>query len=210
MRPPFLSFHLPIKQNNPTVVKDCFLVIKNLLNHFFISTLPKNPITSPIMTQLQVVLNKFYDEYVHNTSKKLKLIDAYLVYIVLTGITQFVYCCLVGSFPFNSFLSGFISTVSCFILGGKWIILIILFIAFYCGLLFSLSATSSESTKQGHIPRDYSRTWIRWLHPGSCDTSHCCHEFPGIKYCILNQTHYQYTIHAICTIHKLYIQFYLD
>lgn len=71
------------------------------------------------MTQLQVVLNKFYDEYVHNTPKKLKLVDAYLVYIVLTGIIQFVYCCLVGSFPFNSFLSGFISTVSCFILGGK-------------------------------------------------------------------------------------------
>lgn len=73
------------------------------------------------MTQLSVVLNKFYDEYVNNTPKKLKLIDAYLFYIVLTGVIQFIYCCLVGTFPFNSFLSGFISTVSCFVLGGKLI-----------------------------------------------------------------------------------------
>nr|ABY21317.1 defender against apoptotic cell death [Mayetiola destructor] len=69
------------------------------------------------MTNLKVVVNKFYDEYVNNTPKKLKLIDAYLFYVVLTGVTQFVYCCLVGTFPFNSFLSGFISTISCFVLG---------------------------------------------------------------------------------------------
>lgn len=73
------------------------------------------------MTNLKVVLNKFYEEYVQNTPNKLKIVDAYLVYIVLTGVIQFVYCCLVGSFPFNSFLSGFISTVSCFILGGMHI-----------------------------------------------------------------------------------------
>lgn len=71
------------------------------------------------MSNLKPVLAKFYDEYVNNTPKKLKLIDAYLLYIVLTGVTQFVYCCLVGTFPFNSFLSGFISTISCFVLGGK-------------------------------------------------------------------------------------------
>ncbi|GAB0090828.1 Dolichyl-diphosphooligosaccharide--protein glycosyltransferase subunit DAD1 [Sergentomyia squamirostris] len=69
------------------------------------------------MTNLKVVLNKLYDEYVNHTPKKLKIIDAYLFYILLTGIVQFVYCCLVGTFPFNSFLSGFISSVSCFILG---------------------------------------------------------------------------------------------
>lgn len=70
------------------------------------------------MTNISTVLAKFYDEYVNHTSKKLKMIDAYLFYILLTGIIQFVYCVLVGTFPFNSFLSGFISTVSCFVLGG--------------------------------------------------------------------------------------------
>ncbi|XP_041375885.1 dolichyl-diphosphooligosaccharide--protein glycosyltransferase subunit DAD1-like [Gigantopelta aegis] len=67
--------------------------------------------------KLTTVLGKFYDEYVHVTPKRLKLIDAYLFYILLTGVIQFAYCCLVGTFPFNSFLSGFISTVGSFVLG---------------------------------------------------------------------------------------------
>lgn len=71
------------------------------------------------MAQLQGVVSKFIGEYNSQTPKKLKLIDAYLFYILLTGIFQFVYCVLVGTFPFNSFLSGFISTISCFVLGGK-------------------------------------------------------------------------------------------
>lgn len=70
------------------------------------------------MSSLKLVMNKFYDEYTNGTPKKLKIVDAYLLYILLTGIVQFVYCCIVGSFPFNSFLSGFISTISCFVLGG--------------------------------------------------------------------------------------------
>lgn len=65
------------------------------------------------------VIGKFWHEYAKNTAKKLKIIDAYLLYIFLTGVIQFVYCCLVGTFPFNSFLSGFISCVSCFILAGN-------------------------------------------------------------------------------------------
>lgn len=71
------------------------------------------------MVNFETVVKKFYDEYINNTPKKLKLIDAYLFYIVLTGVIQFMYCCLVGTFPFNSFLAGFISTVSCFVLAGK-------------------------------------------------------------------------------------------
>ncbi|XP_074036942.1 dolichyl-diphosphooligosaccharide--protein glycosyltransferase subunit [Leptinotarsa decemlineata] len=68
------------------------------------------------MTKIIPVISKFYNEYRSKTSKKLKVIDAYLLYILLTGIVQFVYCLLVGTFPFNAFLSGFISCVSCFVL----------------------------------------------------------------------------------------------
>lgn len=71
------------------------------------------------MANLVAVLSKFYNDYNNKTPKNLKIIDAYLLYILLTGIVQFVYCLLVGTFPFNSFLSGFISSVSCFVLGGK-------------------------------------------------------------------------------------------
>ena len=65
------------------------------------------------------VVGKFYDEYMKTTPKKLKIIDAYLFYILLTGVIQFVYCALVGTFPFNSFLSGFISTVGSFVIAGE-------------------------------------------------------------------------------------------
>ncbi len=63
-------------------------------------------------------MKELWRRYTVDTPDKLKIVDAYLLYILLTGIAQFVYCCLVGTFPFNSFLSGFISTVGCFVLGG--------------------------------------------------------------------------------------------
>jgi len=65
------------------------------------------------------ILGKLYDDYSKQTPKKLKLVDAYMFCIMLTGILQFAYCCLVGTFPFNAFLSGFISTVASFVLAGK-------------------------------------------------------------------------------------------
>uniref|UniRef100_A0A1I8NPN1 Dolichyl-diphosphooligosaccharide--protein glycosyltransferase subunit DAD1 n=2 Tax=Stomoxys calcitrans TaxID=35570 RepID=A0A1I8NPN1_STOCA len=66
---------------------------------------------------MDLVVKKFSSEYISKTPRKLKLVDIYLGYVLLTGIIQFAYCCLVGTFPFNSFLSGFISTVCCFVLG---------------------------------------------------------------------------------------------
>lgn len=63
-----------------------------------------------------LVVRKLYEQYRDKTPTRLKIIDAYLGYILLTGVIQFAYCLLVGTFPFNSFLSGFISTVASFIL----------------------------------------------------------------------------------------------
>lgn len=68
------------------------------------------------MATVGSVVQKFLTEYGNQTPKKLKIVDAYLVYILLTGVVQFAYCCLVGTFPFNSFLSGFISSVGSFVL----------------------------------------------------------------------------------------------
>jgi len=68
---------------------------------------------------LIAVVKRFLEEYKSRTPQRLKLVDAYLAYVMLTGIVQFLYCCLVGTFPFNSFLSGFISCVGSFVLGGE-------------------------------------------------------------------------------------------
>ena len=65
------------------------------------------------------VVSRFLEEYTTTTPTKLKVVDSYLLYILLTGALQFLYCLLVGTFPFNSFLSGFISCVGSFILAGS-------------------------------------------------------------------------------------------
>lgn len=63
-------------------------------------------------------IGSLWTGYKTHTPKRLKLIDVYLTYILITGIVLFVYCALVGTFPFNSFLAGFISTVGSFVLAG--------------------------------------------------------------------------------------------
>merc|ERR1711953_163146 len=90
-----------------------FLV--NRVRHFLNKEIEIKRIMS--VTTLSNVVTKFLNEYSINTPTKLKIIDAYLTYVFLTGVIQFVYCCLVGTFPFNAFLSGFISCVGSFILG---------------------------------------------------------------------------------------------
>lgn len=112
-----------------------FLGYKVWLRHFLIIDIPVprvwfdttlNDYSENIIVKMTVltVVWKFWQEYTKTTPKKLKIIDAYLFYVFLTGVIQFVYCCLVGTFPFNSFLSGFISCVSCFVLGGILLIII--------------------------------------------------------------------------------------
>lgn len=72
------------------------------------------------MEQLSAATKKFYTGYKNDTPVSLKLIDVYLVYILFTGIFQFVYMALVGTFPYNAFLGGFISTVGSFVLAGRF------------------------------------------------------------------------------------------
>jgi len=61
-------------------------------------------------------LQTLFENYKKATPSLQKVIDVYLVYVLLTGVIQFVYVVAVGTYPFNSFLSGFISTVGCFVL----------------------------------------------------------------------------------------------
>jgi oligosaccharyltransferase complex subunit epsilon len=67
--------------------------------------------------ELTGIVGKFLSDYQKSTPTKLRLIDIYLAYVLFTGIIQFVYCCIVGTFPFNAFLAGFISCVASFVLG---------------------------------------------------------------------------------------------
>ncbi|KAJ3438025.1 dolichyl-diphosphooligosaccharide--protein glycosyltransferase subunit dad1 [Anaeramoeba flamelloides] len=62
------------------------------------------------------VFKRIFDGYKNSATQSLKIIDCFLLFQFLTGIFQFVYVFLVGKFPFNSFLAGFISTVGSFVL----------------------------------------------------------------------------------------------
>ncbi|KAH9983492.1 DAD family-domain-containing protein [Russula compacta] len=63
-----------------------------------------------------VALHTLWSAYLDATPSRLKFIDAFLTFLVLSGVIQFVYCVLVTSFPFNAFLAGFASTVGQFVL----------------------------------------------------------------------------------------------
>ena len=54
-------------------------------------------------------VDSLWRAYLDNTPSRLKLIDAFLVFIMLSGVTQFSYCVLVTNFPFNAFLSGYVT-----------------------------------------------------------------------------------------------------
>ncbi|VDC06232.1 unnamed protein product [Peniophora sp. CBMAI 1063] len=54
--------------------------------------------------------------YVDTTPSRLKFIDSFLVFLMLSGVMQFLYCILVTNFPFNAFLAGFSSNVGQFVL----------------------------------------------------------------------------------------------
>lgn len=56
-----------------------------------------------------------YAEY----PKIVKTVDLFVVAAILTAVAQFLYVCIVGTFPFNSFLSGFVSAIGTAILFGK-------------------------------------------------------------------------------------------
>jgi len=64
------------------------------------------------------VIGSFLSNYNKDTPQLLRIIDQFTLFAFLTGIAQLVYVIWVGTFPFNAFLSGFISTVGTFVLLG--------------------------------------------------------------------------------------------
>ncbi|KAF9142703.1 hypothetical protein BGX30_002383 [Mortierella sp. GBA39] len=71
------------------------------------------------MNDIKTAANSLLTAYIKDTPKSLKLIDSYMVYVLLTGIIQFVYVVIAGTFPNNAFLAGFISTVASFVLAAN-------------------------------------------------------------------------------------------
>ncbi|KAJ3032869.1 oligosaccharyltransferase complex subunit epsilon [Rhizophlyctis rosea] len=75
-------------------------------------------ISSAAQHQVDLV-HRLLTAYNKDTPQSLKLIDAYLVFIMLTGIIQFVYVILAGTYPYNAFLAGFSASVGTFVLAAN-------------------------------------------------------------------------------------------
>ncbi|KAJ2608111.1 Dolichyl-diphosphooligosaccharide-protein glycosyltransferase subunit dad1 [Coemansia sp. RSA 1365] len=65
------------------------------------------------------VLTKLARDYAATTPQRLKVIDTYMAFCVAVGLIQFVYCVLVGTFPYNAFLAGFGSAIACFVFAAN-------------------------------------------------------------------------------------------
>ncbi|KAG8218329.1 DAD/Ost2 [Butyriboletus roseoflavus] len=68
------------------------------------------------LSSIPHTVSALWKSYLQQTPDRLKFIDAFLAFIVLSGVIQFVYCVLVTNFPFNAFLAGFASSVGQFVL----------------------------------------------------------------------------------------------
>ena len=64
------------------------------------------------------IVSNFTTQYKKKTSKKIKLIDSFVVYSGVTGLIQLIYRLINGTFPFNSFLAGFFSCIGFLVLLG--------------------------------------------------------------------------------------------
>ncbi|PWW77492.1 defender against death DAD protein [Tuber magnatum] len=62
------------------------------------------------------ILGGILNTYSQSTPQRTKLIDAFLGFLVVTGVLQFAYCVVAGNYPFNAFLAGFCATVGQFVL----------------------------------------------------------------------------------------------
>jgi oligosaccharyltransferase complex subunit epsilon len=61
-----------------------------------------------------LAVQTLWGSYLDTTPARLKFIDAFLVFLILSGVIQFVYCVLVTNFPFNAFLAGWVIVVTWF------------------------------------------------------------------------------------------------
>lgn len=72
-------------------------------------------VPAPLPSATVNAVESLWKTYVENTPPRLKLVDSFLVFIMLSGIAQFAYCILVTNFPFNAFLAGSAASVRVFV-----------------------------------------------------------------------------------------------
>ncbi|KAK0731573.1 DAD family-domain-containing protein [Lasiosphaeris hirsuta] len=81
-----------------------------------VAATPAKKTTAASKQNWDQLFNNLVSYYQDSTPQRTKLIDAFLAFLAVVGVLQFVYCVLAGNYPFNAFLSGFSATVGQFVL----------------------------------------------------------------------------------------------
>mmetsp|Transcript_27858 Transcript_27858/g.49178 ORF Transcript_27858/g.49178 Transcript_27858/m.49178 type:complete len:114 (-) Transcript_27858:457-798(-) len=70
-----------------------------------------------MIDQLSEIFADFTKKYkeVHANKKEIILMDIFLFFSFCTGVLQFLYLLVAGTYPYNSFLAGFFSTLGVFV-----------------------------------------------------------------------------------------------
>nr|POE49527.1 dolichyl-diphosphooligosaccharide--protein glycosyltransferase subunit dad1 [Quercus suber] len=79
---------------------------------------PSSTASTPTRTpqDAQQIVQGIWKNYLAQTPQRVKLLDVFMLFLLVVGALQFVYCVIAGNFPFNAFLSGFSATVGQFVL----------------------------------------------------------------------------------------------
>ncbi|KAJ5758013.1 uncharacterized protein N7511_006707 [Penicillium nucicola] len=78
--------------------------------------LSSGPATLKTNASAAEIAQHVWQQYATTTPQRTLLLDAFMVFLVLVGGLQFLYCVLAGNYPFNAFLSGFSAAVGQFVL----------------------------------------------------------------------------------------------
>ena len=114
-----LEFHTRVRKGSQEAAQVSFvlLLLPRSLAHLLPPDITNQP-TSTNTNNMASVIGSFLSNYNKDTPQLLRIVDQFTLFAFLTGIAQLVYVIWVGTFPFNAFLSGFISTVGTFVLLG--------------------------------------------------------------------------------------------
>ena len=72
-----------------------------------------------IIESKKSLLQYLISGYKSTTSSECKSIDAFLLFSIMTGVSQMIYCLLTKGFPYNAFIGVFSASVGCFVFAGK-------------------------------------------------------------------------------------------
>ena len=66
------------------------------------------------------LLQSLISGYKSTTSSECKSIDTFLLFSIMTGVSQMIYCLLTKGFPYNTFIGVFSASIGSFVFAGKF------------------------------------------------------------------------------------------